>query len=88
MSTEDSCTRRELRRPVSVVGSGSQHRLNPCQYDGGSRSASLDQGFQTVEDIEEGIRLLPIDDSSSFEIAKEVALCIHSFCADNANILK
>ena len=65
---------------------------NPCGSSGGSdgsRSASLDQGFQTVEDIEEGIRLLPVDeDSSTLEIAKEVALSIHSFCADNANILK
>ena len=86
MSGEDQCPRRELRRPA-----GSQHRnvLNPCGPSDGSRPSSLDQGFQTVEDIEEGIRLLPVDnESTSLEIAKEVALSIHSFCADNANILK
>jgi hypothetical protein len=77
MSGED---RRELRRPVSGVGS---HHPN------GSRSASVDPSFQTVEDIEEGIRMLPIDDdSTTFEVAKEVAINIHSFCADNSNILK
>jgi hypothetical protein len=88
MSGDDQCPRRELRRPGSGVGSQHRNILNPCTSDG-SRSSSLDQGFQTVEDIEEGIRLLPVDDeSSSLEIAKEVALSIHSFCADNANILK
>lgn len=74
MSSED---RRELRRPVSGVGS---HHRN---------GSSVDQSFQTVEDIEEGIRMLAVDDdSTSFESAKDVAINIHSFCADNSNILK
>jgi hypothetical protein len=45
MNGEEHGQRRELRRPVSAVGS--QHR-NP--------SRSLDPGFETVEDIEESIR--------------------------------
>lgn len=72
--------RRELRRPAAE----SHHR----NMSNGSRSSSLDPAFQTVEDIEEGIRLLPIEDSDALDLAKEVAINIHSFCADNANILK
>jgi hypothetical protein len=33
--------------------------------------------------------MLPIsDDAAAIDLAKEVAISIHSFCADNANILK